>query len=322
MGPYKTPDVYVEEISTFPPSVAEVSTAIPVFIGRTEKAGKDWKYRNMPVRITTFLEYKNVFGYAEPAEFSVTLDKGTITDVTTETAPSHLMYHSLDHFFKNGGGACYIVSIGGYGEDLPTGKTEKDLFNDAVDIVAKEDEPTLFVLADALRMANADYFSVIQNALEQCNLLKDRFVIVDKRDADTSKVFRDAMNSDYLKYGAAYTPYLETSLTHTFDEKMVAVSGTLADPVQVASYTADGALKIEFNGTESKKLYTRINISEYEVGNGLEFVLAEYENDIELKICGVGANGKPASELLTEWELPAYDNIRAKGWHVSVIAGQ
>ena len=37
MATYKTPDVYVKEISIFPPSVAEVSTAIPAFIGYTEK---------------------------------------------------------------------------------------------------------------------------------------------------------------------------------------------------------------------------------------------------------------------------------------------
>jgi phage tail sheath protein FI len=35
---YKTPGVYIEEISKFPPSVAEVATAIPAFIGYTEKA--------------------------------------------------------------------------------------------------------------------------------------------------------------------------------------------------------------------------------------------------------------------------------------------
>ena len=37
---YKTPGVYVEEISTLPPSVAEVATAIPAFIGYTEKPGQ------------------------------------------------------------------------------------------------------------------------------------------------------------------------------------------------------------------------------------------------------------------------------------------
>ena len=35
MPTYRTPDVYIEEISVFPPSVAEVETAIPAFIGYT-----------------------------------------------------------------------------------------------------------------------------------------------------------------------------------------------------------------------------------------------------------------------------------------------
>ena len=40
MPTYRTPDVYIEEISVFPPSVAEVETAIPAFIGYTERATK------------------------------------------------------------------------------------------------------------------------------------------------------------------------------------------------------------------------------------------------------------------------------------------
>ena len=36
MPPYQTPGIYVEEVSTLPPSVAAVSTAIPAFLGFTE----------------------------------------------------------------------------------------------------------------------------------------------------------------------------------------------------------------------------------------------------------------------------------------------
>ena len=43
MADYKTPGVYVEEISTLPPSVAAVATAIPAFIGYTEKASRNGK---------------------------------------------------------------------------------------------------------------------------------------------------------------------------------------------------------------------------------------------------------------------------------------
>ena len=38
MGAMKTPGVYIVEKNAFPNSVVEVATAVPVFIGYTEKA--------------------------------------------------------------------------------------------------------------------------------------------------------------------------------------------------------------------------------------------------------------------------------------------
>ncbi len=37
MAEYKTPGVYIEEIPKLPPSIASVETAIPAFIGYTER---------------------------------------------------------------------------------------------------------------------------------------------------------------------------------------------------------------------------------------------------------------------------------------------
>ena len=51
VAPYNTPGVYVEEISTLPPSVAEISTAIPAFLGYTEKGPSI-------AAIRTMLEYE------------------------------------------------------------------------------------------------------------------------------------------------------------------------------------------------------------------------------------------------------------------------
>ena len=61
---YKTPGVYVEEISLFPPSVAEVETAIPAFIGYTEKAETEDgdSLDKIPKRITSLLEYETLSG--------------------------------------------------------------------------------------------------------------------------------------------------------------------------------------------------------------------------------------------------------------------
>ncbi|MBR4624660.1 MAG: phage tail sheath family protein, partial [Alphaproteobacteria bacterium] len=55
MGEYKTPGVYIKEKNAFGTSVVEVETAVPAFIGYTEKAlngtenltGKPWKISSM-----------------------------------------------------------------------------------------------------------------------------------------------------------------------------------------------------------------------------------------------------------------------------------
>ena len=61
---YKTPGVYVEEIPKFPPSVAPVDTAIPAFIGYTEKAidevADDLLLK--PKRIESLVEFEQYFG--------------------------------------------------------------------------------------------------------------------------------------------------------------------------------------------------------------------------------------------------------------------
>ena len=65
MANYKTPGVYVEEISTLPPSVGQVPTAVPAFIGYSEKAIRNGKsIINVPTHITSLLDYHIMFGYA------------------------------------------------------------------------------------------------------------------------------------------------------------------------------------------------------------------------------------------------------------------
>lgn len=50
----KTPGIYIEEKNAFPNSVIEVATAIPAFIGHTEKANINGKaLNNKPWRINS-----------------------------------------------------------------------------------------------------------------------------------------------------------------------------------------------------------------------------------------------------------------------------
>ena len=81
----------------------------------------------------------------------------------------------------------------------------------------KEDEPTLILLTDAVNLSATDYHDLCQQSLAQCNKLGNRFCIFDIKDKPAAadrgvQDFRDQTGTNYLKYGAAYFPYLQTSL--------------------------------------------------------------------------------------------------------------
>ncbi|MGB9180624.1 MAG: hypothetical protein WCB68_15435, partial [Pyrinomonadaceae bacterium] len=59
----KTPGVYVTELSAFPPSIVGVQTAVPAFIGYTEKAEISGKPAYLkPIKIGSLADYEAIFG--------------------------------------------------------------------------------------------------------------------------------------------------------------------------------------------------------------------------------------------------------------------
>jgi uncharacterized protein len=216
---YKTPGVYVEEISIFPPSIAQVETAVPAFIGYTRTAvdrGKSLKL--LPTRIKSLVEFEQLFGGAPDITVdSITLDnENNVTSAALKS--SFLLYDSLRLFFSNGGSKCYIISIG----NIPAAATEakEDDFKAGLAALEKEDEPTLILFPDAVLLANDKLYSLQQAVLEQCAKLGDRFAILDLYPKssvlpdldDTVQDFRDKVGIRSLHYGAAYAPYLKTNL--------------------------------------------------------------------------------------------------------------
>jgi uncharacterized protein len=228
---FRTPGVYIEEISKFPPSVAQVETAIPAFIGYTQKAmvrGVDYQAGTapIPVRITSLLEYEQFFGTAEK-ETTITVN-ATQAEVTAQIAtPSpHNMYYSLQAFFANGGGPCYIVSVG-----KTDGTIEQAKLKAGLEAIAKEDEVTLIVFPESLSLVAADSAGLYDEALAQCAKLQDRFVVMDASLDTAGGVFNAAnefrstgIGSNNLKYGAAYGPRLQTIFDYDYDEESVQVT--------------------------------------------------------------------------------------------------
>lgn len=228
MATYRTPGVYVQEIATLPPSVAEVSTAIPAFIGCTANGpAKPDQGDVVPVvkRISTMLDYETFFSGAEGAAayystFTVTTQ--TVGDpAVSRVAPSYeyRLYDSLNLYFKNGGGPCYVISVGNYSA-VPDSKQ----FEAGLAALAKEDEPTLILLTDAIGLSAKDYYGLCRQALRQCYTLGDRFTIVDVLEPLTEFRGGIAAEHDHLKYGAAYYPSLDTTLTYAYQEDGVTIS--------------------------------------------------------------------------------------------------
>ena len=328
MSTYKTPGVYVEEISTLPPSVAQVATAVPAFIGFTEK-GPSGKV----VKISSMLEFRNTFGGVAPSEFSVSFTKDassqttSITSVSnTDTEATSIFYYCMRHYFDNGGGNCYVVSLGAFSA-LSTANAAS--YTNALDLIRKVDEPTLLVFPEALSLPQAAYYSVVNHALKQCAELKDRFTLMDVHTGDlttpaaieselkTGAIFRSAsLISEYLKYGAAYTPYLHTSYPYGYLETGIKVNETIINEKGSTSLSivADtSTITVNYNAAKptaaNKAPSVRITFGDNTVTKP-EFNI-NGSNTLEIKVVAyaaevTGANASPEqgstlAEIQAEW---------------------
>lgn len=268
----KTPGVYVIEKDAFPPSIAQVATAIPAFVGYTEKGPK-----NEPTKIRSLLEYVEKFGGA-PAPEGITANVDANDYKVTES--KFKMYNSLRLFFSNGGGECYIVSVGHY---LTAGGAvsqirEEEFFSEAppkgIKLLEKVDEITLILFPDAVQLTASNLAEIQKQALKQCGALMDRFSILDvKQDtAETQdenfKLFREGIGNQNLKYGAAYFPYLKSSVTYHFRLKQIDDNG--------------GDFKVRYANDDDIKAGL-VNYDEiYEdINNPLTGILIDWENAIE-----------------------------------------
>lgn len=220
MSEYQIPGVYIEEKSVFPPSVSATATAVPAFLGYTSIEVAE------PQKIQSLLEFEAMFGLPPVSSGpTVTLTGGANPqpriDPLVPRKPFFLYYY-IEHYFRNGGGPCYVISTGVASDNPSAGD-----YLQGLDKLKKLDEPTLIVLSDAMATLEAAsgsyadrhtaYFSVLDAALQQCGALMDRFVIVDMPDAGNdiaagAAAFRTAVGA-FPSYAAAYYPYLDTTIT-------------------------------------------------------------------------------------------------------------
>jgi phage tail sheath protein FI len=242
---YATPGIYVEEISTLPPSVAEIATAIPAFIGYTETHTGEQPIIKV---IRSLRDYEESFGQApsapwkiivrevEAEQFSYEIQDSSGQSVPIFSKPKFLLWYAIDHYFRNGGGRCFVVSIG---STDPGSDFAKDKFLNGIEELEKADDPTLVVIPEATQLGK-DYGEIYQRALAHAFKMKDRFAIIDTKidatktspsdiTAESAKGLRGVVGTERLDRGAAYYPDLITTLSHRIVTSKLEVTITKTD---------------------------------------------------------------------------------------------
>lgn len=257
----KTPGVYIVEKNAFPSSVVPVPTAVPAFIGYTERAINGAKsLLNIPFRISSMLEFHQHFGGASEItvfnhaledvdlisevatlkekwekETNAALKTGLKTqldalrkkysnysdnDIYLKIAPAgdsiYTLYYHILLFFANGGQSCYIISVGDYKTPIGKDKLEK-----AVAILEQEQEPTMVVIPEAVKLNQTDFNTINRKVLDHCgDVMKNRITILDIyngfkpiNDSLENVIgnFQQNINEPHLKFASAYYPWLRTS---------------------------------------------------------------------------------------------------------------
>lgn len=236
----KTPGVYIDETSLLPPSIVQVSTAIPVFIGYTNDGPVE-----EPKRIVSIKEYEDTFGKgykyrynADSAANTVTVaNDGATTAKDFPTFGTYFFYEAIRMYFLNGGGPCYIISVGKHPASTSSDYIDQQDFIKGLNLIDKMDEPTLISVPEAVNLSSSSYGEVMEYALNLASSLQDKFVLIDSakgqdlRKTTIQTTYRGDISVDAkaLAYGAAYFPHMETSMNFTIDEENSKFDGTDID---------------------------------------------------------------------------------------------
>ena len=244
----QVPGIYTEETSTLPPAFAQTATAVPAFIGYTQKAShqRPDDLHLIPFKISSMLDYELYFGLPESEKNSLTVAfsnaaPGINASVDLSRRSRFLMHYSLQMYFANGGGPCYILSVNNY--SATTGTIRFGQLIEGLVEAAKVKEVTLLLFPDSINMATPEeYYDLHLAAINQCTAHKDRFVIIDvyhvsenlnnwKFDIETLR--QNLPSSADLKYAAAYFPKIYSSLDFNYknednildNEALIAITG-------------------------------------------------------------------------------------------------
>ena len=230
------PDTYIQEQTRLWAPELSNSDTTAAFIGYTEK-GPLMK----PVTVHSLREYEKLFGRAEVTRVDVVIDTlagdAAGYSISSPFGLTYYMYHCIQLYFANGGGACRVVSVGSH-----TDAINIDQLLAGLDALETEDVD-LLLPADAAQLPAGQYYRFCQAMLTQCNKAGDRFAIIDLQDMDNISDFRNGVGNNYLNYAAVYSPYLASTLRYRYEDNFVNISIDGASAVTLDSLTVDAYIR-------------------------------------------------------------------------------
>jgi len=171
------------------------------------------------------------------------------------------LYWAMQLFYANGGGNCYVVSVGSYWSDetpttaptstvgwLPgsigagsTSPVEPGLLV-GLQAASYAIGPTMIVIPEACQLDFNDYATVVQAMIQQAATLQDRVAILDlpgALQANTLALLQNGQNNlataiapqaDNLSYACAYAPALNASIVTTSSITYLGLQSIAATP--------------------------------------------------------------------------------------------
>jgi hypothetical protein len=228
-----------------------------VFIGFTEKAvksnGQELNYMKgsdsvrEPVMVSSTMEYENTFGGPdETGIISVLKTIDSTTNKTNYTATNMkdvggdlqdydpgLMYPSVSNYFANGGGPCYIVSIGNYDDFTLSDTSPVDIAN-IEKAIEQAEQSTLLLPTDLIRYGEDNYYNWGAQLTDYAGEgdQKKYFTILDVIQSNpNSAVFNEQDITDYREkvgssepsFAAAYYPFLKSLTSYAYNSDLTGV---------------------------------------------------------------------------------------------------
>ncbi|WP_294308486.1 phage tail sheath C-terminal domain-containing protein [uncultured Chryseobacterium sp.] len=296
-----TPGVSVQENTRLPYSVSLAESAVPAFIGYTELQPANY---TKPLKISSLLEYEQYFGKAKKESIRLKDNEQGVTIIAPQA--KFLMYYSLQMYFANGGGPCYIVSVETYAS--ANQDVQKSALVTGLNMTDAIKEPVLIVFTDAVSLTDQDEFYDLYNlAIAKADdETKNRFALLDtyygnsvttSDNLNTIEKFRNKINT--TSHAAAYFPHLETVLNYTFDETQT--------PITHTGLQATGQSSAVFYANEIAALDRLKSLASDEISSGSEnsFVLA----DLLDQAIDIAAKVKETADVKTGLTT-AIDNAR------------